>query len=170
MPTHHPLRQAGADKVLIQCLQSVHLEDHLGVHHGNLHHLYIPRPPTTPSTQAGADRVLIQCLQSVHLEVHLDVTNENLQYNTLPPISTPWTLKYILRPLLEAQEAKMSANGFKIRLTSPNNIAPFISNNSRTICRVVINEWHNVLHYSDPNLNLGDILCIWGCHNIWSIW
>ena len=37
-----PTAQAGADKVLIQCLQSVHLEVHLDVSNENLHHMYIP--------------------------------------------------------------------------------------------------------------------------------
>ena len=47
-PPTTPTAQAGADKVLIQCLQSVYLELQLYVPHENLHHLYIPRPPTTP--------------------------------------------------------------------------------------------------------------------------
>ena len=46
-PPLTPSTQAGADRLLIQCLQSVHLEVHLGVHHENLQHMYMTRPPTT---------------------------------------------------------------------------------------------------------------------------
>ena len=57
-PPTTPSTQAGADRLLIQCLQSVHLEVHLGVHNENLQHLYRTPPPTTSwQVRTGANNI-----------------------------------------------------------------------------------------------------------------
>ena len=76
-PTHHPNAKAGADKVLIQCIQSVHFEVHLDVHNEHLHHLWIPRyhaPTHTyhlhfPESKSNGTH-------SIYLEVTLVVPHE----------------------------------------------------------------------------------------------
>ena len=57
-PPTTPSTQAGADRLLIQCLQSVHLEVHLGVHNENLQNLYRTPPPTTSwQVRTGANNI-----------------------------------------------------------------------------------------------------------------
>ena len=57
-PPTTPSTQAGADRLLIQCLQSVHFEVHLGVHNENLQHLYRTPPPTTSwQVRTGANNI-----------------------------------------------------------------------------------------------------------------
>ena len=97
-PPTTPSTQAGADRLLIQCLQSVHLEVHLGVHNENLQHLYRTPPPTTSwQVRTGANNIppivvyLLSTMKScITCFYHATMTTQHPQgTNAMPPFCTP---------------------------------------------------------------------------------
>ena len=99
-PPTTPSTQAGADRLLIQCLQSVHLEVHLGVHNENLQHLYRTPPPTTSwQVRTGANNIppiVVYLLSTVKSSItclyHATMTTQHPQgTNAMPPFCTPWS-------------------------------------------------------------------------------